>query len=190
MTDAGRVSLPWVRAARYERGNLSVVNKEIRKRLGRKLNKWAPNVPHPERGRHQLCHSNIARNQNNGEWITLRFCDCSILSLLNPPALRLCSAAEDTSGVLILRGETRCYSRLSKSFFSKRNENACVMKCFVLLISLSEITNASWECSHWAICLCLFNNSFSAIIKAPGPIFRLRFSINNSAVFTTIDVST
>lgn len=39
MTDAGRVSLPWVKAALYERGNLSVVNKEIRKRLGRKLNK-------------------------------------------------------------------------------------------------------------------------------------------------------
>lgn len=44
MTDAGRVSLPWVKAAPYERGNLSVLNKEIRKKLGRKLNNGASDV--------------------------------------------------------------------------------------------------------------------------------------------------
>lgn len=37
MTDAGRVSLPWVKAALYERGNLSVLNKEIKEEAeGRK----------------------------------------------------------------------------------------------------------------------------------------------------------
>lgn len=36
----------------------------------------------------------------------------------------------------------------------------------------------------------VFKNSLSAIIKAARPIFRLHFSINNSAVFTTIDVGT
>lgn len=38
----------------------------------------------------------------------------------------------------------------------------------------------------WA---CVYLIILSAIIKVLGPIFRLHFSINNSAVFTTIDVS-
>ena len=71
MTDAGRVSLPWVKAALYERGNLSVLNKEIRKKLGRKLNNGASNVLRHEQ--HQLCHGGIAHNQNNGRQITPMF---------------------------------------------------------------------------------------------------------------------
>lgn len=44
MTDAGRVFLPWVKAALWERGNLFVLNKEFRKKLRRKLNNGTSNV--------------------------------------------------------------------------------------------------------------------------------------------------
>lgn len=67
----------------------------------------------------------------------------------------------------------------------------CVMKWIsrgIILISLTEITKASKTVptEGWASVYLII---LSAIIKALGPIFRLHFSINNSAVFTTIDVS-
>lgn len=59
MTDAGRVFLPWVKAALWERGNLFVLNKEFRRKLRRKLNNGTSNVILPltqtKKERRQTC---------------------------------------------------------------------------------------------------------------------------------------
>lgn len=159
MTDAGRVSLPWVKAAPWERGNLFVLNKEFRKKLRRKLNNWASNVvrhwtrttPIMSRRKSHIFKTVV---RTSGDCLILCFC---IQSMLHWWGYMRCIDLEGWYPTVCLR-----YLRPSKFSLSRRNENVRVMKSFsgrIILISLTEITKASRDCSHWGMGLCLFNNS-------------------------------
>lgn len=75
MTDAGRVSVPWVKAAPWERGNLFVLNKEFRKKLRGELNNRASNVVCNELRQCQLRPGKTKKspqNEERGQWTAQR----------------------------------------------------------------------------------------------------------------------
>lgn len=133
MTDAGRVSLPWVKAAPYEGGNLFVRNKEFRKTAGKMLNNRTSNGSCYEY--RQIRCGKITHNQNTGQQIT-QSVHTGSQGFISPPLTQPLHIPSSGAGEVYVRYidfESRypavhlCYLRPSKFSLSRRNESSCVM---------------------------------------------------------------